>query len=140
MAVDLLGKEGHARHFLHDHRMINRLRRVFSPGKGSMTAADDGGNMNRVHSPLPERLRDDFAGVGLIVLFNFLRRQTPGAGDGAIEIIGVGGAISGDIPASLRPAYGIRAVGMDNAAQFGKGVVQDQVGFGIGRRCSLPSA
>ena len=50
----------------------------------------------------------------------------------------MGGAVGGDVPARLGPGHGVGAVGVDDAADFREGVVQGQVGPGVGGRVQRP--
>ena len=55
----------------------------------------------------------------------------PGAGDGTIEVIGVGSAIAGKIHTGLCPCHRIGAVGMDDAPDVGKCLVKLDVRLGV---------
>ena len=105
--VHCLGEHGHLRYLLQHNRVVHCLGGVLPPGEGAVAAADDGGDVDGVDVPPPEGLHDDAAGVGLVVLVDLLLGQVPGAGDGAVEVVGVGGAVGGDVPASLGTAWGL---------------------------------
>ena len=57
--------------------------------------------------------------------------QRLGDGDRAVEIIRVGGAETGDLAAGLRPSGCILGMGVDYAADFGEGFVENEVSWKI---------
>ena len=65
---DHAGQQRHPRHLLQHHRMIDRLRRAFTPGEGAMAEADHPGDVHRVYPSLPEGLHNYLARVLLVVL------------------------------------------------------------------------
>ena len=97
-----------------------------------MAVADHGGNGHGIQIPVPEGFNDDGAGALFVILIQLFLGQVPGAGDGTVEIVGMGGAVAGNIPAGLGPGHRVGTVGMDNAPQLGEGLVQLNMGFGIG--------
>ena len=111
--------------------MVHRLGGVLAPGEGAVAGTDHAGDGGGLDAPLPEGLYDDFAGVLLIVLLQLPLGQVAGAGDGAVEIVGVGGTEAGNVLPGLGPGHGVGAVGVDDAADAGEGLVQLQVGLGV---------
>ena len=81
--------------------MVDRLCRVFAPGEGAMTMADNSRYIDRIDSPQAESLDDGNSGVPLIVLIDLLLGEMPRAGDLSIEIIRMGGTITGNVPPRL---------------------------------------
>ena len=78
-----------------------------------------------------ERLDDDLAGILLVILVDFLRRQLPRAGDRAVKVIGVGGAEGGQVAPRLGKGYRVGRVGVHDAAQLREGPVQLEMRFGV---------
>ena len=132
VGVDLHGVEGHAGDLLQHHGMVHGLRRVLAPGEGAVVAADHAGHMHGVDVSGLEGLHDDHAGVVLVARIDLLGGQAARAGHGAVEVIGVRGAVAGDVAPGLRPAHRVRAVGVHDAAQLGKRLVEHQMGLGVG--------
>ena len=80
----------HEGHFLHDDGVVHRLFRVLSPGEGAVVAHEASRNRNRVYAF--ESLRYDKARVLLVFALDLLVGQRPDAGNGAVEVIGMGGS------------------------------------------------
>ena len=97
-----------------------------------MAEAQHRGDSLGVQAPLFEGFHNGDAGVQLIVLVQLLLGQVAGAGDAAVEIVGMGGAVAGQIFTGLGPGDSIGAVGMDDTAHLGEGVVEHHVGLGVG--------
>ena len=53
-----------------------------------------------------EALGDDLAGVELVGLLDLFLGEAPHAGDGAIEVVGLRGAVAGDGTTGLGPGHG----------------------------------
>lgn len=138
LGIDGFCQHGHLCHLLQNHGVVHRLRGVPAPGEGAVVPADDGGDVDGIDAPQPEGLHHHMPGVGLIVRLYLLLCQVSGTGDGAIEVVGVGRAISGDITARLRPRYRIGAVGVNDSADFREGVVQHDMGLCIRGGVQLP--
>ena len=130
--VYLHGVEGHAGDLLQHHGMVHGLRRVLAPGEGAVVAADHAGHMHGVDIAGFEGLHDDHAGVVLVARVNLLGGQAARAGHGAVEVVGVCGAVAGDVAAGLGPAHRVRAVGVHDAAQLRERLVEHQMGLGVG--------
>lgn len=77
-------------------------------------------NCQRIDAPSAERLGDDETGVALVGFLDLLRRKLPGAGDGAVEVVGVGRAVTGEIQPRLRRGDGVARMGVHRAADAGK--------------------
>ena len=78
-----------------------------------------------------EAADDDGAGVADVGLGDFFGGERFGDGDGAVEVVGVGGAEAGDGPAGLRPGGGELGVGVDDAADLGELAVEEGVGVEV---------
>jgi len=105
---------------------------VGSPAEGGVAVDEAGGDGDGVDAVLPEvsdygeaGLVDVAAGDGFIV-------QGRGAWDGAVEVVGVGGAEGWDGQAGLGEAGGELGVGVDDAADGGKLAVEEGVGVEVG--------
>ena len=102
VGVDQFGQKRHFRDLLGDDGVIDGLRGVLAPGEGAVVPADDGGNMYGVDAALAKGLDDHVSGVALVVCLDLLGCQVARTGNGAVKIIGVGGAVGGDVPTGLR--------------------------------------
>ena len=111
--------------------MVNRLRGVPAPCERAVAVTNHSGHCHRIDVPVLECLNDDFAGVCLVVLLQLGGGEMPGAGNGAVEIVRVGGAVTGNVLSGLCPRHREGAVGVDDAAQRRKCLVQLQMGLCI---------
>src|ERR1019366_7802131 len=80
-----------------------------------------------------EAIDDDFSGVEFVVGADFFGGHFGGDGDGAVEIVGVGGAETWDVAAGLGEAGGGEGMGVNDAADGLEGSVQVEMGWGVGR-------
>lgn len=78
-----------------------------------------------------ERFYDDFTSVDFVVGLDFLGGERTGAGDRAVEIVGVCGAQGRNVAAGLCPGGGVEAMGVDDAADFRKGAIEFEMGGGV---------
>ena len=74
------------------------------------------------------------AGVPFVGLFDLLGRQRAAERDGAVERIGVGRAVAGDLAAGLRPACRMARMRVGDAADAGEALVEADVGRRVRRR------
>jgi len=79
-----------------------------------------------------EGLDDEMTGQPLVILFDLPWGEQTGAGDLAVEIVGLGGAKNRDSAARLGPGGGVGGVGVHHAAEFRVGAIEHQMGGGIG--------
>ncbi|MNV66762.1 hypothetical protein D3C71_1595340 [compost metagenome] len=79
-----------------------------------------------------EGLDDEMTGQPLVVLLHFPRGEQAGAGDLAVEVVGLGGAENRNSAPRLGPGGGVGGVGVHHAAKFGIGAIEHQVGGGVG--------
>jgi hypothetical protein len=100
----------------------------FSPCERRVAGAEDAGDLERVEIVPAEVADDDYAGVVLVAGGGFLGGERVGEWDGALEVIGVGGAEAGDGTAGLCPGGGEFGVGVDDAADGGELAVEIKVG------------
>ena len=69
----------------------------------------------KTHIELYKAFPDNYARVFLVILLQLPLGQVAGAGDGAVKVIGVGGAEAGDVLPGLGPGHRVGAVGVDDA-------------------------
>ena len=103
-----------------------------APDEGGVAGDEDGGHIVGVEGGGAETFDDDFAGVEFVVGGNFGGGELAGAGDGAVEVVGVGGAEAGDFAVGLGEGGGVEGVGVDDAADVGEVLVEVEVGGGVG--------
>ena len=111
--------------------MVDSLGGRTAPSEGAVAGAQDSGRVARVQAAFLKCLNNYTARVFLVILLHFLRRQFPRARDGAVEVIGMGGAKAWKVLPRLRPRDGVRAVRMHHAAQGRERTVQFQMGLCI---------
>ena len=129
--IDGQGQDRHAGDLLEHNGVVYGLRGILAPGEGAVAGAEHTGYIQRIDAAGFERLDDDLAGVLLVILVDFLRRQLPRAGDRAVKVIGVGGAEGGQVAPRLGKGYRVGRVGVHDAAQLREGPVQLEMRFGV---------
>lgn len=92
------GVPGHHGHFLQHHGVVHCFHGIFPPGKGTVMTGQHAGNVQRIQVMRFEVRGNHLAGFQLIGALNFLLGEIPGAGNGTINVIGMGGAIGGNVP------------------------------------------
>jgi len=134
LAVSFEG-EGVVGHFgdgFEDHGVVGGFVGVASPGEGGVAVDEAGGNGERVDSLLLEEADDGEAGFVDVAAADGFVGERRGAGDGAVEVVGVGGAEWWDGEASLGEAGGELGVGVDDGADGGELAVEEGVGVEVG--------
>ena len=96
-----------------------------------MAGAEHAGHVYRVDAALCKRLDDDLAGVLLVVLVDFLRRQLPRAGHRAVKVVSMGRAKGGQVAPRLGKGHRVGGMGVYDAAQLRESFVQFQMCFRV---------
>ena len=104
---------------------------VFAPGKGGVAGDKDAGDGDGVEVVLAEVLDDNGAGVADVGFGDFVGSKGSGNRNGAVEIVGVGGAEAGNSAAGLRPGGSELRVGVNDAANLGEFAVEQGVGVEV---------
>src|SRR5437016_2433252 len=113
------------------HRcIVDGVFQGLAPGERAVIGDQHGRMVQRVQAV--ESLDDDAASVQLVIGFDFVRQQLPRARDVAAPIIGVRRAKSRKLSAGLRPGGGVKAMGVDDAADMLKSAIENQMGWRIG--------
>jgi len=102
-----------------------------APGEGRVSGYEDAGDGDGVEALFAEEAGDDCAGVVNVGFVDLFGGEGLGDGNGAVEIVGVGGAEAGDGLAGLRPGSCKFGMGMDDATDLGKFAVEEQVGVEV---------
>src|SRR5271168_1468027 len=121
---------GQGGNFFQDDGNVRRFRGRISPTKRSMACHQYRWSLRGIE--LCEAAHDRMAGVNFIVGANLRGREWLGERNWTIKVIGMRGAETRDFPLGLRPGSCGARVGMRHAANFGKGVVENQVSGQIG--------
>ncbi len=87
----------------------------------------------RFNAQFAEGFHNHRPGIPFILAVDFIIGHFPGAGDRAVKIIGMGGARRGNAFPGLRPDGGVAGVGVHNAADIRKLLIQQAVSRRIGR-------
>ena len=74
---------------------------------------------------------DHLAGFPFVITVDFRVGHQAGTGDGAVELVGVGGAGCWNRLPGLRPDGRVARVGVNDTAERGKCLIQQAVGWGI---------
>ena len=128
------GVEGQAGDVLKDIGVLDGFGDGYSPGEGSVAGDQDSGNGDGVEIAVAESLSDDFAGIADVCLGDLPGGEGIGDRNGAVKIVGVGGAEAGDGAACLRPRGGKLRVGVDDAADLREGAVEESMCIEIAGR------
>ncbi len=91
-----------------------RIDRIFTPGERAVGVHQHTGHLGRIDITLTEGFGDHHAGFPLIRAVDLFIRHFAGAGDLAVEVIGMGGASRRDRQTRLRPDGGVARMGMHN--------------------------
>ncbi|ABU78501.1 hypothetical protein ESA_03279 [Cronobacter sakazakii ATCC BAA-894] len=119
--------------FQHD-RVMHRVDRIFTPGERAVGVHQHAGHLSRIDIALAEGFGDHHAGFPLIRAVDLVIRHFTGAGDLPVEVIGMRGAGRRDRQSRLRPDRRVARMGMHNAADRRKLLIEQAMGGRIGRR------
>src|SRR5512140_3374953 len=89
---------------------------------------------NRFVIDVAEGVDDDNASVSLVLVGYFMGSHVAGDRNGAVKVIGVRSAKAGNRTPSLAPGGGEFGVGVSDATDFWKGLVEFEVRGEIGGR------
>ena len=131
LGIDLFAAGGHFGYLFQDYGVVDGLVGVFAPGEGAVVLTEDAGHGFYVQ--VFKMIGNETAGVGLVV-FQLGRGQTAQAGNFAVDVVGVGGSVSGDGAPGLGPAGGPGGVGVHDAADLRERPVELAMGGGVGGR------
>ena len=131
MVVDRLGAVCHLGHFLQHHRIVYGLFGVLSPGKRPVVFAQHRGYRHRVLAHPQELADDQSSRVPLVILRDLLRVQASEAGHFAVDVVRMGGAVAGNAPACLGPAGGVGGMGVHNAPDLRKRLIELRMGGSV---------
>jgi hypothetical protein len=104
---------------------------VFTPGEGGVAGDKDAGDGDGVEIVFAEVLDNDGTGVADVGFGDFLGGEGARNGNGAVKVVGVGGAEAGNRAAGLRPGGSELGVGVNDAADLGKLAVEQGVGVEV---------
>lgn len=94
---------------------------------------EHGGHFERIEAELTESLHDGHTGEVLVIGIHLLRRECPHEGHGAVKVIGMRGAVAGQVAAGLTKHGCMRAVRVGDATDLRELAVEVQMRFGIAR-------
>lgn len=101
-------------------------------GAGAVGFGTSGGGVLEAGGEAAEAADDGEAGLVNVAAGDGLVGERLGAGDGAVEVVGVGGAEGGDGEAGLGEGGGELGVGMDDGADLGELAIEEGVGVEVG--------
>ena len=136
--VNCLRIARHLGHLFQDNRIVHRLCRILSPGKGAMVLAEYCRRVNRVDASCLEGLNDDHPGVLLVSLVNLFLSQISGTWNRSEEIVRMCGSVQRNISARLCPSHSFRRMGMNDSADIRIFLVQLQMGSCVRGRLVTP--
>src|ERR1700739_3187297 len=125
------GAEGEPGNVFEDVGEFDGIGRGFPPGERSMTGDEDTGDGQRGEALGAKAANDDGAGVADVTGGDLCRGECFGDGDGAVKVVGVGGAEAGDWLAGLGPCGGEFGIGVGGAADLGEFAIEQGVGVEI---------
>ena len=105
---------------------------VAAPAEGCVAVDEAGGDGEGVDSLLLEEGDDGLTGLVDVAAGDGFVGEGRGTGDGAVEVVGVGGAEGRDGEAGLGEAGGELGVGVDDGADGGELAVEEGVGVEVG--------
>src|SRR5262249_30620282 len=108
------GFTSQADQMLKHNGVMDSIIYCLAPREGSVAGDEHAGTVQRITAS--EGFYDDIASVDLVVIPNFAGVESSSARHRAVKIIGVGRTECGNGTATLRPCSGIKAVGVNDAA------------------------
>ena len=133
-----LGEKCHFRNLFEHGCVVNRFRPVFPEGEHAVALHKDGGHFQGVDFFRREFFGNHKPRVPFVLSFDFRLRERSRAGDVAVKIIGVRGAVKRNRPPRLCKRGGKRRVRVHDSAERGKCPVKLQMGGRIGRGAQRP--
>jgi len=122
---------GEACYVLKDIGVFDGLGGCFTPDKWGMAGDEDSGNGERIEIVPSEAADDDCAGAANVGFGDFFGSQWLGDRDGAVEVIGVGGAEARNRAACLGPGGSELRVRVDDATDGREFAIEQGVGVEI---------
>lgn len=126
------GVVGHFCYGFEDYGVVGGFVRVAAPAEGGVAVDEAGRDGERVDSLLLEKADDGLAGLVDVASGNGVVGERWGAGDRAVEVVGVGGAEWGNGEAGLGEAGGELGVSVDDSADGRELAVEESVGVEVG--------
>ncbi len=123
--------EGHSGDLFKDDGGFNGLCGACAPGEGAVVCDEDGGHLEGVNAA--KAAYDSFASVQFIIFCDLVRSEGVGEWDGAVEVVGGGGAVTWYLATGLGPHCGVGRVGVADAGDVFEVAVELEVGLGVGR-------
>ena len=137
--IELETAEGHAGTHFQGDTVIQRIHGAGPPRERRMVQLQHAGYMEGINLLFIEGLYDGVAGVAFVILFRFPLGQGAAKRHGAVEVVGVRGAVAGHGTTGLGKNRRAGAVGVANAgdAQLVESPVKDEMGRGVRGRTEL---
>ncbi len=126
------GVVGHLGDGFEDDGVVGGVVGVSAPGEGGVAVDEAGGDGEGVDVVLLEVLDDGESGLVDVAAADGLVGEGWGAGDGTVEVVGVGGAEGRDGQAGLGEGGGELGVGVDDGADGEELAVEEGVGVEVG--------
>ena len=126
------GVVGHFGYGFEDYGVVGGVVGVLTPAEGGVAVDEAGGDGEGVDAVELEVVDDGEAGLVDVAAADGFVGEGLGAGDGAVEVVGVGGAEGGDGEAGLGEAGGELGVGVDDGADGWEFAVEEGVGVEVG--------
>jgi hypothetical protein len=126
------GVVGHFGYGLEDDGVMGSMVGVGAPAEGGVAVDEAGGDGEGVDIVLLEVVDDGEAGLVDVAAGDGFVVQGRGAGDGAVEVVCVGGAEGRDGESGLGEAGGELGVSVDDGADGGEFAVEQGVGVEVG--------
>ena len=130
IGLDEPGLGRHQGHLLQDDRIGHGFLRAFAPDERSVMGDQHCRAEHWVQ--FLKTFHDELTRIEFVIGLNLFGPHDPGAGNGAAEVIGVGGSENGNFYTGLCPNRRLQAVRMDNGADAGEVAVELQMGRRIG--------
>ena len=132
MRIELKSAQRHLAANFQRNAVLHRVDRALAPGEGRVKALQRRRHFRGIEPFFPETLDDGAAGVGFVVLLHLGFGQFPHQRHRSVKMIGMRGAQARQLPPRLAKHDRVDAVGVRNAANFGKFAVKDAMRRRIG--------
>ena len=128
----LAAEDPHVGDFLQHDRVVHRVLRVFTPGKRAVGVHQHAGHLRRVDSLFFEGFDNHVPCFPFVLTVDLRIGHQTRAGNGAVEVVRVGGAGGRNRLARLRPDGRVTRMGMHNPADGREGLIQQAMSGRIG--------
>ena len=133
----ILARNAETCYVLKYYRIVRGRSWCLTPGEWRMAGHENAGHGDGVE--FAKTFNNHLAGIELIGCLDLFIGELRRNGHFAVEVVSMGGSEAWNRRSYLRPRCGKLRVGMDDASDGREFLVNEQMGWKVGRRISAPS-